>query len=296
MWQLSRPVSERRRITLWAALVVVAACADRPQPMEPSSSDAERGAVLAGLAGCASCHSAKGGEPLGGGYPLETPFGTFYSTNISMSAAFGIGDWSYGDFVRALREGRSPQGDAYWPVFPYTSFTYLSDEDVGDLWAWARAQPAVDSAPPEHEPTPGLGLFIGGWRLIGFPKEARGPWVDDPAQSDVWNRGAYLATALTHCTQCHTPRSAVTGVPDRSRFLQGSTMPPEKSPNISQGDGGISKWSHEDLDDLLSFGMTPEGDVIGGPMADMVERGTSLLSETDRQALITWLTSGIVTP
>ena len=29
----------------------------------------------------------------------------------------------------------------------------------------------------------------------------------NPAQSAEWNRGAYLAEAMGHCGECHTPRN-----------------------------------------------------------------------------------------
>ncbi|MFO8127188.1 MAG: cytochrome c, partial [Yoonia sp.] len=35
------------------------------------------------LADCAACHTAKDGEPFAGGYPIESPFGTIYSSNIT---------------------------------------------------------------------------------------------------------------------------------------------------------------------------------------------------------------------
>src|ERR1700712_4254207 len=71
-----------------------------------------RGAYLFAAADCVGCHTdvKANGAPLAGGRPLATPFGTFFSPNITPDKATGIGNWSLADFRRALREGISPDG------------------------------------------------------------------------------------------------------------------------------------------------------------------------------------------
>ncbi|MEK9134123.1 MAG: hypothetical protein AAB333_04605, partial [Pseudomonadota bacterium] len=80
-----------------------------------------QGEYLFRAAGCANCHTDEKnkGAPLAGRRALKTPFGTFYSPNITPDPETGIGRWSEADFVRALREGISPEGGHYYPAFPY---------------------------------------------------------------------------------------------------------------------------------------------------------------------------------
>jgi mono/diheme cytochrome c family protein len=81
-----------------------------------------RGEYLVRAGGCFSCHTAPGGQPLAGGRALATPFGTFYSPNITPDPETGIGHWTDAQFLRALRQGVRPDGANYFPVFPYLSF------------------------------------------------------------------------------------------------------------------------------------------------------------------------------
>ena len=91
----------------------------------------DRGKYIFDAAGCFACHTdTKGGrQALSGGPALRTPFGTFYAPNITPDPRHGIGRWSDQDFIRALREGVSPDGRHYYPVFPYTSYTKASERD-----------------------------------------------------------------------------------------------------------------------------------------------------------------------
>ena len=98
---------------------------------------AARGAYVFRAAGGCSCHTnivregvVRQGAYLAGGRPLKTPFGIFYSPNITPDAETGIGSWSEAEFLRAMRQGIAPDGSHYFPVFPYTSFTKASDADA----------------------------------------------------------------------------------------------------------------------------------------------------------------------
>jgi mono/diheme cytochrome c family protein len=82
-----------------------------------------RGEILAGAGYCATCHTARGGKPYAGGYPMRTPFGTIYSTNITPDIETGIGAWSEAAFRRAMHEGVSRDGSHLFPAFPYDLFT-----------------------------------------------------------------------------------------------------------------------------------------------------------------------------
>jgi mono/diheme cytochrome c family protein len=118
-----------------------------------------------------------------------------------------------------------------------------------------------------------------------------GPWRPDPQRDPVWNRGAYLVTAIGRCGDCHTPRT-VLGAPDPDRFLAGAVLPGgKKAPNItSDRKAGIGNWSGDDIVTLLTDGYTPDLDFVGGSMAEIV-RNTARLSEQDRRAVAVFLES-----
>lgn len=254
----------------------------------------ERGAYIYAAAGCQACHTdTKGKGPvLGGGRALATPFGTYYSPNITADPEHGIGRWSDADFLRALRQGRAPEGSHYFPVFPYTAFTKISDEDVRALKDYIFSLPASDRPNRPHE----VG-FPFSWRfLMTFWKWLYfepGPLAPDPARDAVWNRGAYLARALGHCGECHTPRNALGGL-DQGLEFAGTLEGPEggKVPNITpDSETGIGDWSDGDLLFLLRTGLVPSGDVVGSTMGEVIENGTSKLTEDDQKALIAYLRS-----
>jgi mono/diheme cytochrome c family protein len=255
---------------------------------------AQRGrAVLEATGGC-TCHSdAKGGGgPLSGGRAMKTPFGVFYSTNITPDPETGIGRWSDADFVRAMREGLAPDGHAYFPVFPYPSFTGMSDEDVLALKAYLFTLAPVRRENRPHDAMPPFSWRIAAaaWRWMFFEP---GRVVPDPAQSPEWNRGAYLVSAVAHCGECHTPRS-LPGALDRSRWLAGSKDGPEGelAPNLTPDvDTGIGLWTKTDMVWFLQTGQLPDGDDTEGLMAEVIEHGYQQMPEPDLQAIAVYLHS-----
>jgi mono/diheme cytochrome c family protein len=250
--------------------------------------DAKRGEYLAKAGGCAGCHTEdkKDAVPFAGGRALKTPFGTFFGPNITPHPQAGIGSWTEADFFRAMREGDRPDGKNYFPAFPYPSFTKIVDRDLRDLWAFLRALPPSARASQEHD----LGFFYR-WRfLVTFWKWfffTPGPFTALPGLSDVANRGAYLVQALGHCSECHTPRNFFGG-PKKSRFLAGGKGPDGKDvANLTPT--RLKKWSDKDLQDLLTTGLDPEGDVVAETMGEVVQNTTSQLAPSDLNALIAYL-------
>jgi mono/diheme cytochrome c family protein len=250
--------------------------------------DAKRGEYLAKAGGCAGCHTEdkKDAVPFAGGRALKTPFGTFFGPNITPHPQAGIGSWTEADFFRAMREGDRPDGKNYFPAFPYPSFTKIVDSDLRDLWAFLRTLPPSARASQEHD----LGFFYR-WRfLVTFWKWfffTPGPFTALPGLSDVANRGAYLVQALGHCSECHTPRNFFGG-PKKSRFLAGGKGPDGKDvANLTPT--RLKKWSDKDLQDLLTTGLDPEGDVVAETMGEVVQNTTSQLAPPDLNALIAYL-------
>lgn len=251
----------------------------------------KRGAYLFAAADCASCHTdAKNkGKPLAGGRALSTPFGAFYGPNITSDPKFGIGDWTEAQFHRALREGIAPGHTHLFPVFPFTSFTGITDSDISDLYAYLKTQPPVAQQNKQHDITPPFGFRFGlvFWRLFFFKE---GPWQPDPAHDEVWNRGSYLANAVAHCGECHTPRNFL-GAMKTSQAFAGNPKGPDgqRAPNITPDpEKGIGKWSLEDIETVLKTGQLPYFDTVGSGMAEVV-KGTSQLTDEDRHAIAVYL-------
>ena len=255
----------------------------------------ERGRRVFEATGGCTCHTNYPGEgesapALAGGRALETPFGVYYSTNITSDSETGIGEWSEADFKRAMREGLSPAGEHYFPVFPYTSFTGLAEGDLDDLLAYLHSLPAVRRADrPPDAPIPFRWRWtLGGWKWMNFESERIEP---DPARSEEWNRGRYLVLAAAHCGECHTPRTWTGGL-DRSLWLAGSRDGPEGelAPNITPDpESGIGDWSKVDLVWYLETGLKPDGDDTQGLMAEVIEHGYSKLPRQDLEAIAEYL-------
>lgn len=253
----------------------------------------ERGAYIFRAGGCLACHTDTkgGGAPLAGGRPLKTPYGTFYTPNITPDPGTGIGTWSKADFVTALRHGTSPGGDPYYPAFPYTSYTGMTDQDMADLYAYLMAQPPVEQVNRDHElgfPY-SLRFTLGIWQALFFEPGAFQPEAGEDA---AWNRGAYLVRHLGHCGECHSPRGFL-GAVDEERELAGNPQGPEggKVPNLTPAPDGLGGWSESDIAYALKTGITPDGDFLSDSMGEVIEEGTSHLSDDDRVAISIYLKS-----
>jgi mono/diheme cytochrome c family protein len=257
----------------------------------------ERGAYLFAAAGCGGCHTDidNEGPAFAGGRALETPFGIFYSPNITPDPQTGIGGWSEADFIRAMREGKAPDGRTYFPVFPYTSFTLIRDDDLSDLWAYMRSLDTVVQENKPHEATFPFGWrgLLPIWQWLNFEPGPMAPDSSDATASPDIARGAYLVNALGHCGECHTPRDAM-GAMDRDRWLAGTDEGPEggKIPNITPDPAtGLGAWSDAEINRVLESGMLPDFDAVGGGMAEVVRNSTGKLTESDRLAVIAYLRS-----
>lgn len=253
--------------------------------------DPDHGAYLARMAGCIACHSDRenGGAVLAGGPPLETPFGTFHAPNITPDPEHGIGAWSLDDFAVALRHGLSPAGEPYYPAFPYTFYTRLSDQDVADLWAAVGTVPPVAVAAPEQDlrfpfdQRPALKV----WRAMFFEP---GRFAPDPERDEIWNRGAYIVRGPAHCGACHTPRNLL-GARDVEQALHGADDLPggDDSPPITEEALREEGWTRLDLVFALRTGLMPDGDSFSGTMGEVVRDGTRFLAERDLQAIAAYL-------
>lgn len=249
-----------------------------------------KGELLFHIGGCTNCHTAKDGAPLAGGDPIATPFGNFIAPNITPDPETGIGRWSLEDFVRAMREGRDPDGRPLYPAFPYTSYTRMSDEDLAALKSYLDSVPAVRQEARPHELRFPFnlrwGLYL--WQWLFFTPERFAP---DPTRDAVRDRGAYLVLGPGHCGECHTPRTFY-GVLDWSRPFAGGQIGKERVPDITPAKThGLGEWSSSDIATLLKLGMTPDGDFVGSDMAKIVNNGTGKLPQPDLDAIVAFLQS-----
>lgn len=259
------------------------------------SGDIGHGRYVFTIAGCASCHTTKADKKnavyLAGGRAFKTDFGTFYSPNITPDPKYGIGGWSEEDFARALKQGVNPEGAHYYPVFPYTSYTRMADEDIRDLWAYLRTVPAVSRANRDHDVAALFGwrMSLLPWKFINFKP---GPLAPEPSKGAAWNRGAYIVEALAHCGECHTPRNKLGGVIGDMHMAGTANGPDGDSvPNITaHKTTGIGRWTDGDFQSLFSLGMLRDGDFVGGGMGDVVDN-IGKLSDADRQSMIVYLKS-----
>lgn len=251
------------------------------------TADATRGEQVYWAAGCASCHmneEAKDKLLLTGGMELPSPFGTFVVPNISPDPEHGIGGWTVTEFAAALTQGVSPEGQHYYPAFPYTSYTHMTAQDVVDLKAFMDGLPTTAQENPDHD----LGFPFNIRRSLGFWKvlNLKDDFVVTNTPSDQIERGRYLVEALGHCGECHTARDPLGGL-DRAAWLQGAPDPSGKGqiPGITPG---ILGWGAEDIAYYLSSGFTPDYDSAGGHMALVIEN-MAQLPEADRQAIAAYL-------
>ncbi len=248
-----------------------------------------RGEYLARAADCMVCHTSQDGKPYAGGFAFNLPFGTLYSTNITPDKETGIGNYTDGQFLLALRRGVRDDGAQLYPAMPFTSYTFLTDADALAIKAY------LFSLAPVHAPsrTDTLSFpfnqrwLLGIWSWL-FNRDQR--FQANPAQSPEWNRGAYVSEALAHCGECHTPRNIAFALNNRKKF-SGAVTAGWRAYNITSEPGtGIGAW-HEDVFVYLSKGHATGHGTAAGPMGEAVDDSFSHMAPEDVRAVVTYLRS-----
>jgi len=249
----------------------------------------ERGRYLALAGNCAGCHTTRGGQPYAGGLPLDTPFGTIYSSNLTPDTKAGIGGWSSAHFWRAMHNGRSKDGRLLYPAFPYPNFTKVTREDSDAIYAYLRSvapAPAPNMAHRLRFPYD-TQAALAVWRALSFKPES---FVANAGKPAEWNRGAYLVDGLGHCIACHGSRNSL-GATETKLGLSGGLIAVENwyAPSLTDPrQAGVADWPVADVVALLKSGVAPRGSVMG-PMADVVFRSTQHLSDADLTAMASYL-------
>lgn len=251
----------------------------------------DKGEYLAKMGDCIACHTHMEGsaKPYAGGLPIETPFGTFYSPNITPDKETGIGNWSEADFIRAMKEGKDPHGRNYFPVFPYIYFSRISDDDLKALYAYFMSIPAIkqeNKSLPFPFNVPGARMSLIGWNFLFFyPMDNEITY--DKSHSPEWNRGKYIVDSLGHCSMCHTPLNPF-GSPKMRYYLTGGFIDGYWAPNITKL--GLETATHEEVTHVFKNNqLINNAGPVKGPMAEVNHNSLMYLKDADLMAIATYL-------
>ena len=250
----------------------------------------KKGEYLAKAGDCIACHTDTDhpGSPIfAGGLGVDTPFGTFFTPNITPDKETGIGKWSDKDFIKAMHDGLNPHNENYFPVFPYVFFNRVSKEDLIAIKAYLDQVPAVNYTPPKNQVSwPfNVRLLQWGWKLLFFLPDS-GYFKEDPKQSKQWNRGSYLVNGLEHCSMCHTPVN-VLGSWKKSYFLAGGIVDNFPAPNITSS--RLKDFSVQQVMDVFLKDQLLGGGRIVGPMLDVNHNSLRYLSKEDLESIVIYL-------
>ncbi len=250
-----------------------------------------RGRYVARLGDCVACHTQDKRKPMAGGLALETPFGKLYSTNITPDRQTGIGQYSFAQFDRVMREGVTADGRHLYPAMPYPSYAKMSEEDMRALYVYLMQ--AVKPLALPNRPLEMSFPFNQRWgmALWNMAFLQAGPFRPDPAQSAQWNRGAYIVQGPGHCGACHTPRGI--GMQEKTMSESGSNGPLFLSGETVENWRALDlrgRWQPADVAGLLRTGSNRFGTVAGN-MVDVVQHSTQYMSDEDLLAIGTYLAS-----
>ncbi|WP_156384643.1 cytochrome c [Devosia sp. Root413D1] len=252
--------------------------------------DVTRGQYLLRLGDCITCHTDKknGIAELGGGPGLVTPFGTFYAPNITSDPKAGIGGWTLAQFSKAISDGEGPAGHLY-PAFPYENYTLMSDQDVADLYAALQQVPPVSTSAKPHEVAFPFDMrpLVAGWKNLFFTPRR---YEADASHSERWNRGRYLVEGPGHCVMCHSPRNLL-GAVEKGKELTGNPAGGTggRAPALTAERLKTEGYDVASIASALSDGFTPEFNVLGSAMGEVIADGTSFWTEADREAVGAYL-------
>ena len=248
----------------------------------------ERGAYLVrGIAACGNCHTPKGPE---GDLPGMEMAGMIYRDsegnviyelpNITPDVETGVGGWTDGQLVAAIRDGIRPDGSVMQGIMPFELYRDMSDADVRAIVAYIRSVPAVRNEIPRPE--------------LGEPAPAEQPvperTVADVSRDDPVAYGAYLAGPVGHCIECHTPGTHG-NIDYASRLGAGGRIfagpwGESASPNITSA--GLSHWTDDEIKTMISKGVRPDGSPMLPPMGYAYYAN---ISDEDLDAIVAYLRS-----
>jgi mono/diheme cytochrome c family protein len=244
-----------------------------------------------------SCHTARGGAPFAGGRAIPTPFGTFYSPNITPDARTGLGGWSPSDFWHALHNGYSRSGTLLYPTFPYTNYTKISRRDSDAMFAYLRTIAPVSLPNHPHELSFPYNhrILLVAWRWLFFRP---GVYEPEPGHNAEWNRGAYLVQGLAHCSACHEARNALGATRSKAGPSGGLVLNWYAPSLTSPHEAGVQGWTETDIVTLLKTGQVASSTAkaaTSGPMAEVVSESLQHAPDDEVEAMAAYLKSLPVT-
>ena len=241
----------------------------RPDPGSFDKALVERGRVLANYGDCTACHTRPDGPPFAGNFPLKTPFGTIYTSNITPDTETGIGTWSKEAFRRSMKDGVNRKGHHLYPAFPYDQFTKVKDADIDAIYAYlmAAVAPVRETTRENDFGFPfNIRATLAVWKALFLDKT---PFRPDPSKDAAWNEGGYLVEGLGHCAACHSPRNFL-GARTTPAYGGGSAegwyAPPLNKDNLSQ-----QPWTKLELVTYLMDGWQAKHGMAAGPMTPVVD-------------------------
>lgn len=262
--------------------------------VELSPERVKRGEYLANkVMNCMECHT--GADPvthapiaekfgMGGKYfgPEMGLPGKIYSSNLTSDPKTGLGNWTDGEILRAMREGVAKDGRALFPIMPYVNYRTMSDEDAYAIVAYLRTLEPKENQVPSRTLDFPMSLIVN-----TIPKPLDGPVPPAPTEKVAY--GQYLFNQAS-CTDCHTPMEK--GQPIEGKFAAGGTKFQLGDhtlvvPNITPDpETGIGKWSDAQIKAALQTGVRPDGRALSPLMPWQYYNG---LTDQDVDALVAYM-------
>ncbi|MEE8470009.1 MAG: c-type cytochrome [Dehalococcoidia bacterium] len=254
---------------------------------------------------CWACHGPEEyiNAPPAGGREFDlrdvgppTGLGVFYASNLTPDQETGLGDWSDGEIIRALRQGIDREGRVII-LMPFEWYRGMSDEDLLAIVAYIRSLPPVHNPVPDNRPSP----FFKGILAFKFikPEPLVTEPIEAPARGLTIEYGKYLSSNLSSCGECHTPRNLQTGRFYMDRPFTGGNVGFEDfeyeglevyARNLTPDrETGIGDWSEDDFLTAIRTGIRPDGTVIMPKFMPWLIYGD--LSEDDLRAIYRYLRS-----
>ncbi|HYM59379.1 MAG TPA: c-type cytochrome [Thermoanaerobaculia bacterium] len=215
----------------WLALRHPASRPASSEKIEATPERIARGRYLAmHVSDCFGCHSdhlltygvpIKPGTEGQGGLVFDEKLGipgVVCAQNITPDPENGLGNWSDGEILRAMREGVDRSGEALFPMMPYQSLREMSDDDARAIVAYVRTiKPVRHSVPPKRINFP-VNL------LVKFaPQPLTGPVTAPDDAKDHLGYGKYLAM-IAGCHECHSPHDDKNQIVESKAFSGGWEM------------------------------------------------------------------------
>ena len=281
---------------IWAGCTALPEASTEMVPMTANRID--RGKyIVEGIGACGFCHtSTLHGIPvveehLAGGNIYDEPgLGTIPVPNITSEMETGVGGWTDGELIRAIREGVDNKGLVLFPVMPYSAYKDMSDNDVRAVVAYLRTLPQVANEIPARKLAFPLNMVFS----LFTPKRVPVSNVPDPPPGDPIVLGKYLV-ALGRCSECHTPFKSGGFEPDMSKYMAGGR--PYSGPwgttysaNLTPDkETGLGEHADDEIIMLLRTGRH-ESEELRPPMSLLVPHLKQVTSE-DLDAIVAYLRS-----